>query len=521
MKKLKKCMALLLAAIMVLAMSVTTFAAPATPASGNLTVQAQQSLKGQKIYVFKLFNYTSKDEEAGTHEYTVNDTYKDILQKVLGTNTADSYELYSALAAKTPDEVKEFANAFAKKVISKGNIIGEPDVDYKVSAETEETSYTFTDLAAGYYLVYPAVTEVFQASLVTVDGATTIALKAEAPVPDKEAFDEAGKPVGNVQVGDTLTYTVTTKVPDASAYAADSYHFKLKDTLSDGLDFTDGYDSVVSTGDIFVDVTVDGENAEDRLEDEIRAEIDERTMTVELGKIVLLYQDKIGKDMVVKYWAKVNEDATIENTENSATLEYSNNPQTGETGESLPDVVKTPTFAVKIHKYESGKDAEYLEGAVFTLSKNEDGSNPISVVPHKYEKGYYKVATKQTGKEEDAKVTTVNTKVGEGYNLCIEGLKAGTYYLTEVHAPEGFNKVETVKFTIEDTTIKGEEPSFQITYGDNNEVAQDNILKIENRKGSMLPSTGGMGTVIFTVVGAVLLIGIGISFVVSRKRKAE
>lgn len=516
MKKLKKCMALLLAAIMVLAMSVTTFAAPATPASGNLTVQAKQSLKGQKIYVFKLFDYTSKDEEAGTHEYTVNDTYKEILKEVLKTNTADSYELYSALVAKTAEkDIKEFANAFAKKVISKGEIIGALDTDYKVSAETEETSYTFTDLAAGYYLVYPAVTEVFQASLVTVDGATTVELKAEAPVPDKEAFDNGGKPVGNVQVGDILTYTVTTKIPDASAYSPDSYKFILKDTLSDGLEFVDEVGLTVTVADYYVKVTVEGND----LEEEAHGFVQGKEMTADLGEIVLANQDKIGAELVAKYWVRVNENATIENTQNSATLEYSNNPQTGETGESVPDVVKTPTFAVKIHKYESGKDAEYLEGAVFTLSKNADGSDPIYVVPVKNKPGYYKVAIDQ--KKGDAKVTTVSTEVGKGYNLCIEGLKAGTYYLTEVQAPDGFNKVETVKFTIKDTTIEGGEPSFQITYGDNNEVAQDNILKIENRKGSMLPSTGGMGTVIFTVVGAALLIGIGISFVVSRKRKAE
>lgn len=515
MKKLKKCMALLLAAIMVLAMSVTTFAAPATPASGNLTVQAKQSLKGQKIYVFKLFDYTSKDEEAGTHNYEVNSTYAKILQEVLGTKTADSYDLYSALAAKTAEkDIKEFANAFAKKVISEGEIIGALDTDYKVSAETEETSYTFTDLAAGYYLVYPAVTEVFQASLVTVDGATTVELKAEAPVPDKEASDDAGDPVKNVQVGDILTYTVKTKIPDASAYSPDSYKFILKDTLSDGLDFVNEVGLTVTVADYYVKVTVNGKELEDA-----HGFVYGKEMTVDLGEIVLANQDKIGAELVVKYLVRVNENATIENTQNSATLEYSNNPQTGETGESLPDVVKTPTFAVKIHKYESGKEAEYLEGAVFTLSKNADGSDPIYVVPVENKPGYYKVAIDQ--KKGDAKVTTVSTEVGKGYNLCIEGLKEGTYYLTEVAAPEGFNKVETIKFTIKDTTIEGGEPSFQITYGDNNEVAQNNILKIENRKGSMLPSTGGMGTVIFTVVGAVLLIGIGISFVVSRKRKAE
>ena len=515
MKKLKKCMALLLAAIMVLAMSVTTFAA--IPAAGKLTVETNkgQSLKGQKIYVFKLFDYTSKDTEAGTHEYEVNNIYAKALGEVLGTEKTDSYALYSALVTKTkPEEIAEFANAFADKVISKGAILGTLDTDYKVSADTEGNTYTFENLDAGYYLVYPAVTEVFQASLVNVDGATSVKLKAEAPVPNKEAVDNGGKPVENVQVGDILTYKVTTKVPDASAYAESSYKFNLKDTLSEGLDFVNG-GNVVASGTMPVSVTVAGE-----ADQTVEAKVDGRTMTVELGKIVLANQTKIGSDIVVKYQAKVNEDATIENTENSATLEYSNKPGTDETGESVPDVVKTPTFAVKVHKYEAGKDKDYLAGAVFTLSKNENGSEPISVVPVKGKDGYYKVAENQTGTEEDAKVTTVSTVVGEGYNLCIEGLKAGTYYLTEVQAPKGFNKTDTVKFTIEDKTKEGAEPSFQIKDKEGKEVT-GNILKIENRKGSMLPSTGGMGTVIFTVVGAVLLGGIAISFVVSRKRKAE
>ena len=153
MKKVKKLMALLLSMIMVFAMSVTAFAANTT--NGNLTVNLQNgSLKNQRIYLFKLFDYKSVNPA----KYTVNDKYKTQLQTVLKTSSTESYDLYSAIVAlgKVILRVyKNFANDFTKEVIKDGSIVGTQETDYKIAdVIAEGTSYVFENVTPGYYLVY-------------------------------------------------------------------------------------------------------------------------------------------------------------------------------------------------------------------------------------------------------------------------------------------------------------------------------------------------------------------------------
>lgn len=523
-RSMKKLTALLLAMVMVLAMSVTAFAA--TPAKGTLTVNLQNgSLKGQTIYLFKLFDYKNNDPA----EYTVNSNYLSALQTVTGQTGATGYDLYSYIATlgTTAGEghstgIQQFANNFTKAVMKNGTITGTKNTDYFVSVDTENAtkSYEFTNVAPGYYLVYLGGSESIQSSLVTVDGATSVDLKSETPTPEKEAYDSTGTtPEDDVQVGDVLTYKVTMQVPDISAFNADEYVFKLHDTLSAGLDFVDDAQGTAPTGtSLEVRVTVAGTPYNNITTGTLSGE-GNRTLTVNLAQAVKENQAHIGEDIVVTYYAKVNEDALIDNTANSAYLEYSNKPGSEvDTTPSVPDVEKTPTFAINVHKFEKGKDSGYLADATFQLHANTEDGPVIKMAGTEDHDGKYVVAADQ----DSATLTNLVTidseaEAGEGYNLQINGLAAGIYYLVETGAPEGFNEAGAIKIVVTNTT-QGDTPSYSITVGDNEEAEADNIVDVENSRGTILPGTGGMGTMLFTAVGVILILGVGASFVVSRRR---
>ena len=208
MKSIKRIIALLLTAVMTMTMSVTAFAADS---NCSLTVNVKsttprQYLKGQTINLYKLFDVTVSGEGKNkNYAYTVNDTYKSTLASVLNiAETSKNEEFVKAVEGKRL-AIQKFANDFTAKALT-GNLTAT-----KTSGNlTEEniSSYTFINLAAGYYLVYVTGAKEIQSSLVTVDGAAKVSLKTEAPSITKKADKET------VSIGQVVTYTVTGSVPD-------------------------------------------------------------------------------------------------------------------------------------------------------------------------------------------------------------------------------------------------------------------------------------------------------------------
>ena len=151
-----------------------------------------------------------------------------------------------------------------------------------------------------------------------------------------------------------------------------------------------------------------------------------------------------------------------------------------------------------------GTEKKGLAGAVFTLSKNEDGSNPIEFVVGEAMGGtpLYRVAFE--GPAQDRIVTEITT-TADG-NFILRGLDADTYYLTEKTAPTGYNKLSgPVKITIDNA----------------GKVSKENVavetVEIENKTGALLPDTGGIGTTIFYIAGGILVVG-AVVLLVTRKR---
>ncbi|BFK64446.1 SpaH/EbpB family LPXTG-anchored major pilin [Dorea formicigenerans] len=517
MKRMKKIMALILAAIMMMAMSVTAFAAEG--ATGTLTLKVNvkttspaQDLKGQTINLYKLFDVT----ESGTtgsknYAYTVNTEtgYKDALVSVLGSpiTAASTDEQFAAavlaLGSNDSTEVQNFANKFTTYALTKS--LAATATSGKI-AEENKASYTFDNLTAGYYLVYVTGGKEIQSSLVTVDTTTnTVNLKTEAPSITKTADKETA------EIGQVVTYTVTGVIPDTTGYS--EYVYKIHDELTKGLDFVnDATGTALEAGATTVNVKVAFKEAgvTDASTAPTTATIDtanSKKMSLDLSAWVKANQTNKGKEFTVTYYAKVNKDAEVTNN-NKASLEYGNNP--GDTTTTTPSEAKTNTYPLDIKKINK-KTSGLLAGAKFSLYRSEtdakDGENAITVTGSN---GNYVVDSASTTTEFES----VENDLG-GYNLRVNGLEAKDYWLVETQAPEGFNKLtDPIKVTI---TKDGDT---NWTVKKNEKAEDDKIIDVENSTGSLLPSTGGRGAIVFAVIAALLVFGVAVSFIRDKRKEA-
>lgn len=512
MKRMKSIMAVLLAAIMTMAMTVTAFAAETTH---SLTVNAKggQDLKGQTINLYKLFDVTeSKSGETTNYAYTVNTAngYKDALVSALGSpitaSSTDEQFAAAVLALKDTDgtKIQKFANDFTAYALK--NSLVATATSGKITEENK-TSYTFNNLATGYYLVYVTGGKEIQSSLVTVDAdATTVDLKTEAPSIEKTANKTT------VNIGDVVTYTVKGYIPDTTGY--DQYVYKIHDELTKGLDFVnDATGTALGEGATTVNVTVAFTDNSLTVggTTPTTATLDtsnNRKMSLDLSSWVRDNQANKGKEFTVTYYAKVNKDAEVTNN-NKASLEYGNNPN--DTTTTTPSEAKTNTYPLDIKKINKNTRG-LLAGAKFSLYRSatdaKNGENAIAVTGSD---GSYVV----DANSKNTVFESVATEVGTGYNLHLNGLAAGDYWLVETQAPEGFNKLtDPIKVTI----TKGDDAEWTVKKNDTEE--NDKIIDVENSTGSLLPSTGGRGAIIFAVIAALLIFGVAVSFIRDKRKEA-
>lgn len=402
--------------------------------------------------------------------------------------------------------------------------------DTKTATGSDDNTATFEQLVPGYYLVQPdkgstSTTRKTDAMLVNVpsDKAATLQLKSEYPSVEKKV--DTDKTESNAQIGQSVNFTLTSKVPDMSEF--DTYYFAFKDTMSKGLTFDESSVTVtIGEQTLTKDTDFKVTTAKD-------ADTSATNITIEILNMKNAGTAKYtaGADIKVTYSATLNKDAVVGNTgnKNEAKVEYQNGPKQDDHGTSNPSTTTTRTYPVKVqkHAFEDNNANTFLAGAKFALStsktvptftKGEDGSYTLensdtNVVRLVGSDATYRVAEKN----DEAGAVTYFTTVGTSATT-INGLKAGTYYLHEIEAPEGYNKLTApVKVTIIETTgTDGKVTGVTYTVGETDQSTNDTV-KVENKTGSMLPSTGGMGTIGLTALG----VGVVALGVLAPKKKKE
>lgn len=510
MKRIKKFAAALLTAIMMMTMTVTAYAAGGTH-SLTVNVKDGQDLNGQTINLYKLFDVTTSTSDGTTnYAYTVNKAtgYKDALEEVLnvkGQNLTDAQiaEKVANLGENNNQEVQNFANSFTKKALTASPKLVATKSEGPIKGSESVKSKDITGLETGYYLVYVTGGKEIQSSLVLVDKNQNITLKTEAPSITKTAEQDT------VSIGQVVKYTVTGSIPDTTGY--DSYVYKIHDEITKGLDFVNDENGIALGTDattVKVTVAFTETGVTDKGTAPTTAALSgtgNRTMALDLSAWVRANQANKGKQFTVTYYAKVNKDAEVKE-QNKAQLEYGNNPN--DTTITTPSIVKTPTFPLDVNKIKTGT-TEMLDGATFKLYRNSvETENVVKVSAVAGKDGCYVVDPSSNTTE----MVTIKDKIdGKGYNLHLNGLAAGTYYLEETKAPDGFNKLtDPIKIVIEKN---GE------TYTITADGAEGNILTVKNSTGSLLPSTGGTGVIVFAGVAILLVFGVVVSFI-RDKRKA-
>lgn len=571
MKHFKRAAAMLLAVVLSLCLAVTAFADNTDQPTGTLRVTGSglyipgedEAAKGKNVTAIRMF--TARATEAATPNPNTFDSYvlenkwegffkQDEIFNAMKTagattvstaNDLDSAALSDAAVAyintllsetttTKGTTLVEFAHKAQKWVRSDehkadftDNVLKFTSTATPVSGDTDKTkgTATFSGLTAGYYLVFPEGgstgdnsrgTDAILVNVPKNGGVTEQTIKSAFPTVDKKVqTTEGGNPTdnGTAQVGDTVTFKLTAKVPDMTDY--DKYTFKFIDKLSDGLEFVaDSVEVNIANNKITAGANTYSATYEDTT----------KTLTVafdDLKNVVKNGTDKVATDdeIVVTYKAKITKDAVTTNpAKNTVYLEYSNNPGTNELGKSNPDESKVYTYDINIFKFYKGEEnAETaLANATFKLTASEEStSEAIKLVAEADGKTYHVADAKELEDTSVTKVTEVTT--GADGKITIKGLKAGTYYLHETIAPTGYNKLKKpIEIKIDVTNNDYTKPSYTVNGTPNK--ANDSTIKVENVKGVMLPETGSIGTIGLTALGvAVVLLGV----FAPRKKKKE
>lgn len=515
MKSMKKFMALLLVVVLTLALATTAFAAGTDP---SITVNGTTKDKTYDIY--KIFDLTYSDVpaqgtegEPGYVPASQNVSYEidsDWVNFFIGTGAPGAGYLLSAQPAGGSLNQLTYNGSYYYINITESNVAdfaqdalawcadNSPAADASKTADGTTLTFAASDgVTLGYYLVYPqGATDVADSyaslcSLTSTVPTAEVNVKATYPEIDKTVDDES------VEVGQTVTFTVTGQVPDTTGYSY--YKYEVKDTMSAGLTFTDAVDNIkVTFGSTEITVPETGKV----------------TYTIANNGFDLVfdmtkYQTYKGQDITITYDAVVNDAAVATLTENGVTLTYSNDPANANSTETTPEIeVQVYTSEIVIDKYDGADDTKKLSGAKFVLVKKTTDGGSTTETFYKYTAATASAAAKVEWVSSLADATVVETVNGAAE---FNGLEDGTYYLRETVAPKGFNLLtEDTTVTIAHTTTSDDKP-----------IGISQEADVANNAGTVLPETGGFGTTMLIVLGSVLFMATAIVLVTKKRMYNE
>lgn len=501
-KAMKKLMAALLAVAMVCAMAIPAFAAAGMEVPGSKVDVTKHDFEAYQIFSAKLDSGKLTDVEWG------NGVKGTELLAALKTATTlgdfgdckNASDVAEKLATFTTEKATKFAAFVANGYLS--------------TTKTEGTG-TITLPSSGYYLIKD-VTPVegqYDASnltLLLVSGAETVTPKVKTDIPTlekkvKDKNDSTGTTTdwqdsADYDIGDTIPYKLTATLGDVSNF--DTYYVEFVDTMTHLT-----YDSITS-------VKV-GDKTLNAGEYTPSWDHTSKTLKVSIDN-VKAHSATNGSKIVVEYTATLDADAVIGSTgnPNEAYLIFSNNPNGDGYGKTAPD--KNIVFTYKVIANKVDQDGIALPGAAFALYKKLPANFDEST-SHIMEGADAYAPVKElnvgaNGEVADKELTTFEWT----------GIDDGEYMIKEIITPAGYNSIEPIKFTVTaDHQIEADDPKFTaLTGGDDftGEVSTGTLTtKIENRMGSTLPGTGGIGTTIFYVVGGGLMAAAAI-LLITKKR---
>ena len=489
MKYVKKLMALLAALTLALAMAVSAFAESGTASSkGKITID--NAVTGTTYKAYRIFDLESYDTEKNAYSYKLNPAWSGFTaySTTIDGNTvsaADFFSVNSAGYIEWKDAKKDAGADFAKlaKAFADAN-----NIECDKTETATGTTVKFTDLTLGYYLVDTSLGSL--CSLDTTAPSVTIKEKNSDTTIEKKIVITGDEKVdsNSAGIGDTVNFSITITVKDGAPK-----DYVLHDKLS-GLKFDSASLKVARGGTALTpgtDYTLD------------TTPEDGDSFDVKFAEDILKTNDVV----VVTYSATVAENAAIAGAGNTnkAKLEYNGKHSTEE---------KTTTYVWKlnVHKYtlDSTNNEVALSGAKFVLYRMDGTDKKYATL----------VSDKITGWVTDKNIATTLETSGEG-DILIKGLNEGTYYLEETEAPAGYNKLTEaieVKITATTSVTSGSEA---VEYKNRSETfytpATDATVKVLNKAGTQLPSTGGIGTTLFYVIGGGLM-AVAAVLLVAKKR---
>ena len=566
MKRVRKLTAVLLSLVMLLALVV-----PASAAE-NYSITIHNDKTGHTYEAYQIFAGTVSDDE--TDGETDGGP---MLGDITWGSGVDGAALLAAL--KAADEEKygacttaaDVAKALGTETATAADAAAFADIAAQhltatvagtATAPNDDGNYIIQGLPAGYYLVkdqdgsLEGDADTATDYIVQVLGNVTMdpkdsgipTLEKKVAERSKYQMDEGYgmyyNDVADWNIGDSVPFKLIASIPD-NIESYDEYKFVFHDTLSNA--FTLNQDSIK----VFVAETTAAnvEQFTPQDDDLYQVAVDGQSFTLTIPDINPL--DAHGNPanyVIITYSATLNENAEIglNGNENTAYLEFSNDPNGDGLGRTAEDTVIVFTYGLDGTKVD-GETQAALQNAKFVLL-NGAKTEAAMVVDGKV-KEWVKVATEAAADDVQMPETykewlELNQQhngliltSAEGGTFKIAGLDDGTYYLREIQAPNGYNLLEEdVQLVIAATTANGQDwnsgiatdalTGLTITVG--NGAAQNGVLDtgvvnvtVENKQGATLPETGGMGTTLFYIIGGLLVVGAGILLVVRIRMKAH
>ena len=529
-----------LAVAMSLSLNVSALAA-GNGGNRTLTVKGD-TLDNKNVYAVQMFTAraTGTDSVVFDNYELADDNWLDFFRAPIaegGLNKPDANadaarEYVEELEGDNLVDFADKAQAWVRKHSTEFVVIVSDSEESPVADQAK-----FTELQAGYYLVYPeggstSISRDTDAMLVNVpqDNNAVWNIKSTFPTVDKKVDTDnedtgAATDNGSAQVGDTVTFTLTSKVPDMTDY--ETFYFAFNDTLSNGLEFVKAADDVAVTD---VTVTI----GEQSVTEGYTVSLTGNELSVVFNDLKSVDGADVGDEIVVTYQAMITEAAATTNpVTNTVEVEYSNDPNNTTHGTSTPDITKVYTYDINVNKWAAGPDGQKdtdddianLPGAKFVLSTSKtltDGENDASVIKlintDSGTGNAYRVA--KPG-EESAMTSFITTNSGD---ITISGLEGSTepgttYYLHEIEAPDGYNKLKApVEIVIKITDMDTGDATITVN-GVGATGIEGNVIDVENKKGIELPETGSIGTIGLTALGVVVVVA-GL-FAFPRKKKTR